>query len=235
MGFGNVHDLFVRVLSGEYSFDSFSIERTMHMKKFFPILTLAALLVAGSASAAEDIAFVDLQEVFKRFYKTELAQDQIRQQADDIKMERDEIEEEVKVMKEEIEVLRTDSRDETLSEELRRNKRDQLEEKLVDLQKKEQDMLDFEKLRMQQMEQQNTRMTKKLFDEIHESIINYAKSQGFSAVIDRSAQSRIGTDNVLYSIPKLDITADVLAVLNEGREKTKADEPEFTVEKTEGE
>ncbi|VGO15371.1 hypothetical protein PDESU_03954 [Pontiella desulfatans] len=201
------------------------------MKRIFPSLVMAVFLVAAGAGAAEEVAYVDLQEVFKRFYKTELAQDQIRQQADDIKMERDEIEEEVKVLKEEIEVLRTDSRDETLSNEVRQNKRDQLEEKLVDLQKKEKDMTDFEKLRMQQMEQQNTRMTKKLFDEIHEAIINYGKEHGYQAVIDRSAQSRIGTDTVLYSIPRLDITADVLAVLNEGRESTKAAEPEFKVEK----
>ncbi|WP_372846706.1 hypothetical protein, partial [Pontiella sp.] len=117
------------------------------MKRFFPGLMMAAFLAVSGANAADEIAFVDLQEVFKRFYKTELAQDQIRQQADDIKMEREEIEAEVKVMKEEIEVLRSDSRDSTLSAEVRQNKRDQLEEKLVDLQKKEKDMADFEKLR----------------------------------------------------------------------------------------
>ena len=200
------------------------------MKKVLTALILFSILMVGGAQAADEIAFVDLQEVFKQFYKTQLAQDQIRQQADDIKAEREDIEEEIKVMKEEIEVLRSDSRDETLSDAVRENKRDELEEKLVDLQKKEQDMMDFEKLRMQQMEQQNTRMTKKLFDEIHEIVINYAKTQGFSAVIDRSAQSRIGTDNVLFVSPKVDITADVLAVMNEGREGTKADEPEFKVE-----
>lgn len=200
------------------------------MKKTLTALILTASMLLGTAHAADEIAFVDLQEVFKQFYKTQLAQDQIRQQADDIKMEREEIEDEVKVMREEIEVLRTDSRDDTLSEEVRENKRDQLEEKLVDLQKKEQDMIDFEKLRMQQMEQQNTRMTKKLFDEIHEVIIQYSKAQGFNAVIDRSAQSRIGTDVILYTSPKVDVTADVLAVLNEGRETTKEAEPEFEIE-----
>jgi Skp family chaperone for outer membrane proteins len=205
------------------------------MKRFLPGLMMAALLAVSGANAADEIAFVDLQEVFKRFYKTELAQDQIRQQADDIKMEREEIEAEVKVMKEEIEVLRADSRDSTLSGDVRQNKRDQLEEKLVDLQKKEKDMADFEQLRMQQMEQQNTRMTKKLFDEIHEAIIGLAKSEGYDAVVDRSAQSRIGTDTVLYSVPRLDITAEVLSVLNEGREKTQVDQPEFEVEKKEEE
>ena len=199
------------------------------MKKFLPTLLIAAILAAGTARAAEDIAFIDLQEVFKQFYKTQMAKDQIRQQADDIKLEREEMEEEVQAMKEEVEVLRADSRDETLSEEVRENKRDQLEEKLVELQRKEQEAVDFEKLRMQQMEQQNTRMTKKLFDEIHESVINYAKSKGFDAVVDRSAQSRVGTDTILYVSTKVDITADVLAALNEGREDIRSEKSDLEV------
>jgi len=198
------------------------------MKRFFPIL-MAAALAAGTVRAADEIVFIDLQEVFKQFYKTQLAQDQIRQQIDDIKMERDEIEKEVSVLKKEIEDLRTDSRDETLSEEIRANKRDLLEEKLVALQKKETEMADFEKLRMQQIDQQNQRMTKKLFDEIHEAVINHAKSKSYAAVVDRSAQSRIGTDLVLYTSPKVDITANVLAVLNEGREKTLVEQPALKV------
>jgi Skp family chaperone for outer membrane proteins len=203
--------------------------------KYFSALLFALFLAAGSVQAADEIAFVDLQEVFKRFYKTQLAQDQIRQQADDIKLERDEIGDEVAVMKEEIEALRKDSRDETLSDEVRANKRDQLEEKLVELQKKETEATEFENLRKKQMEQQNQRITKKLFDEIHEVIIIHAKGKGYSAVVDRSAQSRIGTDNVLFVSPKVDITADVLAVLNEGREETKAAEPELNAENKEQE
>ena len=200
------------------------------MKRFFTPLMLAAVLVVGSVRAADEIAFVDLQEAFKLFYKTQLAQDQIRQQADDIKIEREEIEEEVKLMKEEIDVLRVDSRDDALSEDVRQSKRDQLEEKLVELQKKEKDVADFEKLRRKQMEQQNNRMTKKLFDEIHEVVIRYAKAEGYSAVIDRSAQSRIGTDNVLFISPKVDITAEVLMILNQGHEGTQVEENEVTVE-----
>lgn len=200
------------------------------MNKFFTVVLLAVALVASSARAEDNIAFIDLQEVFKQFYKTQLAQDQIRQQADDIKMEREEIEEEVQEMKEEIETLRADSRDTTLSDAVRQNKRDQLEEQLVGLQKKEKDMTDFEKLRMQQMEQQNTRMTKKLFDEIHASVITFAKAKNYSSVIDRSAKSRIGTDMILYVNPEVDITADVLAVLNEGRESTRKDGQGFNVE-----
>ena len=183
-------------------------------------------MVTGAVQAEERTAFVDVQEVFNGFYKKQLAQDQIRQQADDIKMERDEMEEGVLALKEEIEVLRTDARDQTLSAEVRTNKRNLLEEKLVNLQAKEREMAEFDKLRREQLEKQNTRMTRTLFDEIHEAVILYAKAQGYSSVIDRSAQSRLGTDVVLFTKVDVDITANVLAVLNEDRKGFKINEQE---------
>jgi len=198
------------------------------MNRFFAWITAALFMVGASVQAADEIAFVDVQEIFKQFYKTQMAQDQIRQQADDIKLEREEMEAEVEKFKTEVEELRTAIRDETLSGEIRANKRSLLEEKLVALNKKEQEMIDFEKLRMEQLESQNQRMTKKLFDEIHEAVINYAKMQDYAAVIDRSSQSRVGTENVLYASAKFDITANVLEVLNKGRleEEPEADEAE---------
>jgi Skp family chaperone for outer membrane proteins len=200
------------------------------MTKFFATLLMTSFLMVGSAFAVEDVVFVDLQEIFKRFYKTQLAQDQIRQQADDIKIERELMEDEIKTMKEEIEVLRADSRDSALSDDLRASKRDQLEEKLVDLQKREQEMIDFEKLRQEQLEQQNTRMSRKLFDEIHEAIIEHAREMGYKGVIDRAGQSRTGLQLVLYASPKADITADILELLNEGRAATLVEEPEVKAE-----
>lgn len=193
------------------------------MPKFFPALLVAAFVAAGSAKAADDIVFIDLQETFKRFYKTQLAQDQIRQQAEDVKMERDLMQDEIKELKDAIDVLRADARDQALSEEIRVNKRNQLEEKLVDLQKKEQEMIDFEKLRKEQIDQQNTRMSRKLFDEIHEAVIEYSKEMGYRAVIDRSAMSRNGLQTVLFASTKADITGEVIAVLNEGREPVESE------------
>ena len=188
------------------------------MKKVFLSLLIAVFMVAGAALAEDRIAFVDIQEVFKGFYKTQLAQDQIRQQADDIKLEREEMGDAILALKEEVEALRTDARDETLSAEVRSSKRELLEGKLVNVQAKEREMAEFDKLRREQLEKQNARMTRTLFDEIHEAVILYAKAQGYASVIDRSAQSRMGTKVVLYTKVDVDITADLLAVLNEDRE-----------------
>jgi Skp family chaperone for outer membrane proteins len=200
------------------------------MKRFFSTLLVLICLIAGGVHAAQDVVYIDLQEVFKRFYKTQLAQDQIKQQADDIKLEREDMEADIKIIKEEIELLRADSRDTTLSEEIREGKRSQLEEKLVKLQKDEKEMIDFEKLRMQQLEQQNTRMSRKLFDEIQEAINDYAKEKDYISVIDRSSQSRAGMQMVLYVNSKADITADVLVVLNEGHEELLIQDPTIDVE-----
>jgi Skp family chaperone for outer membrane proteins len=191
------------------------------MNRSLAIVSLAILLSAGGA-CAQKIVFVDVQEVFKRFYKTQLAQDQIRQQADDIKYEQSEMDNQIAKLKEEAEVLRKDARDETLSDEVRQNKRNDLEEKLVELQKKEKDKADFEKLRNQQIEQQNTRMSRKLLDEVQEAIIVYSKEKGYDGVIDRSAESRIGLPVVLFGSPKDDITADVLVSLNQGHDASSA-------------
>jgi Skp family chaperone for outer membrane proteins len=200
------------------------------MKRFFSTLLVLICLIAGGVHAAQDVVYIDLQEVFKRFYKTQLAQDQIKQQADDIKLEREDMEADIKLIKDEIELLRADSRDTTLSEEIREGKRSQLEEKLVKLQKDEKEMIDFEKLRMQQLEQQNTRMSRKLFDEIQEAINDYAKEKDYISVIDRSSQSRAGMQMVLYVNSKADITADVLVVLNEGHEELLIQDPTIDVE-----
>lgn len=187
------------------------------MKNLALFLLVAMFMTAGSVRADGEIAFVNWQEVFKQFYKTQLAQDQIREQLDTFEMERKAFEDEVQAMRSEIDTLRSEARDDTLTEDMRASKRDLLEEKLVALQQKEQEMAEFNQLRQDQLDQQNARMTKRLFDEIQAGVIDYAKARNFVAVIDSSASSRVGTDVVMYTSPEVDITAEILAMLNEGR------------------
>ena len=91
-------------------------------------LIVGCLLLMGlifSASAEQVYAYVHVQEVFQNFYKTELAQDQIQQQADELKLEQEnERRSKIQAM---VETYRADARDETLSEEMRRNNRVLLE------------------------------------------------------------------------------------------------------------
>ena len=78
-------------------FPFISLRKVQSMKKVLWSLVIVGVMIVGAVQAEDRIAFVDVQEVFKGFYKTQLAQDQIRQQADDIKMEREEMEEEIEM------------------------------------------------------------------------------------------------------------------------------------------
>lgn len=187
------------------------------MKKYIGIV--AVVLVSHVGWSESQIAFVDMQDLFTRFYKTQLAQDQIRQQANEMKLEQDIMKNNIEEIRTEIEQLRADSRDAILSAEVRSNKRVLLEEKLIEMQGLEQEMNEYEKLRKQQIDEQNTRMTKKLFDEIQDQIVMYSKEEGFDAVIDRTAQSRIGINVIAYVDSSADITELVLKNLNEGYEQ----------------
>ena len=55
---------------------------------------------------------------------------------------------EAKEIREEIENLRSESRDEKLSEEARKNKRLQLEDRLIEMQKVQKELRDFEALKL---------------------------------------------------------------------------------------
>jgi len=184
------------------------------LKKYIGIV--AVMLISHAGWSESQIAFVDMQDLFTRFYKTQLAQDQIRQQADEMKLEQDIMKDNIEEIRSNIEQLRADSRDKMLSTEVRSNKRVLMEEQLIEMQRLEQEMNEYEKLRTQQIDEQNTRMTKKLFDEIQDQIITYSKAKGYDAVIDRSAQSRIGINVIAYVSPIADITEVILQNLNEG-------------------
>jgi len=191
------------------------------MKKSIFVIFFAINCFCSIVWAEGEVAFVDMQEVFRQFYKTALAQDQIKQQVSDIKVESDAMATEIKKMKEEVEVLRNDSRDKTLSKDVRDGKIERLEEKLVELQKLTKEMLDYKKLRNEQLNQQKNRMLRKLFDEITSKINEYAKEMGFVAVVDCSTKGQSGVLVVLYVDNKKNITADVVSLLNEESKKEK--------------
>ncbi|MFL2859341.1 MAG: OmpH family outer membrane protein [Pontiellaceae bacterium] len=183
------------------------------MKLYLLILTTFLLL---PTYADQKIAFVDLKELFESFYKTELAQDQINQQISEVTFERDLRMEDIKIIQEEIEKLRLESRDNLLTEEAKKNKRLQLEDRLIEMQEAQIEMKEYESLRKKQIEEQNIRMQKGLINEIQSVIINYAEEKSFDCIIDSSAGSSMGTDLVLFIDEHSDVTAEVLQILNKG-------------------
>ncbi len=187
------------------------------MNKVFKWVLLFAFTFVGHVAAQNQVVFVDAQEVFKQYYKYQSMQDQVRQQQEDYESEQNELKLEFAKLQSEIDTLQVELRDQTMSEEIRTGKLDLLEEKAVARTALEKEMNEFQQLRLDQIQQQITRMTKSIYDEISAAVIDYARANNYGAVVDSSSVSRNGFSTVLYVSPKIDITAEVIQVLNKGQ------------------
>ena len=77
-------------------------------------------------------------------------------------------------------------------------------------------------------------MRKRIVDEILETIQIYARNQMYTAVLDASGQSLNGVPTVVFAEPRVDITGDVIAMLNRGQTSpVKEKEAATTAEKPE--
>jgi outer membrane protein len=186
--------------------------------KLFLALVACVLILNPAMGADTTIVFVDLDKAFNEYYKTKLADSQLKEQAEEFNSERKKLVEVYEGLQEEFNKLREDSANPGLTEEARTDLRNQAEEKLIELRDQEQKIRRFDETRRKQLEDQGRRMRKRIVDEIKEKVQIFARNQGYTAVIDTSGQSLNGVELVIYVDKKVDVTPSILELLNKGRE-----------------
>lgn len=185
-----------------------------------PWLLSLALLASVPASAAPEVGaakFIDLDKVFNEYYKTKLADAQLKEQAEQFNDERAKLVESYEAMQKDFNDARDKSSSPALEEEARNKLRSQAEEKLVEIREQETKIRNFDNTRRKQLEEQGRRMRKRIVDEIREKVQEHAKNQGYLSVTDVSGQSLNGVAIVLYVDSKADITADMVGLLNKDK------------------
>lgn len=191
------------------------------------LLAAAAMAVSATrASAAEAIVFVDLDRAFNEFYKTKMADAQLKEQADGFNVERKTLVDEYEKLQEKFNALRDSAQDTALSEESRAAKRSEAEDSLVELRAYETKIRRYDESHRKQLDDQSRRMRKRIVDEILQVVEEYAQTQGYTAVLDSSGQSLNGVNSVVYYDVKLDITDSILGTLNKGKQDELAPEIE---------
>jgi len=181
------------------------------------VLLVFALGTVVRVGAAGETVYLDLEKVFSNFYKTKLADTQLKAQVTEVQEEGQGLVDAFKELQETFERLRVDSLDRTLSEELRENKRNEAEEKLIELQQKEAEIRRYEELSRNQLENQKQRMRVRLLQEIREAVTAEARRKGYAAVINSTARGATYPDVIIYFNEKADITQDILSILNRGQ------------------
>ncbi len=178
---------------------------------------LACLAGSGVQAAETRIVFVNMDRIFNEFYKTRLADTQLKEQASQVMDERKKLQGDFERLQGEFNKLRDDAQNTALTEEVRSQRRTSAEEKLVEVRDYESKIRRFDETRRKQMEDQSRRMRKRIVDEIRDTIQIYSRNQMYSAVLDVSGQTLNGIETVLYTEPRMDITGEIVDVLNRGR------------------
>ena len=179
-------------------------------------------LLATVVSAGETkIAVVNGNRVLKEYYKTDLADTHIQQQLDDFAAERDKLLAEHRKLKQDFEALRAEAQNKALTEEAREKKREQAEEKLTDVIEYENTIREKATSRKKQIEGEGRKIHSELAKAVRSAAQACANKGGYSIVLESGGLLANGLEPVLYADPAMDITDEVISLLNAGRKESK--------------
>lgn len=190
---------------------------------------IGALIVIGfgvmalSASAQAPIgriATVDLNKVFNDYYKTPMAQSKLKETVDSYTKEQDEMMANYKKGIDELNKLREEQEKSEYTAEVREQKRKAVAEKLTETQKLQRDIEDYRASHQKILQEQTQRMRQTILKEINDVIGKEARDQGYQLVIDKSGNTLNGVPMVIFSQDSLEITDDIVKVLNKNQPKT---------------
>lgn len=176
---------------------------------------MVAGMAAGMAGAADlKVAVVDTARILKEYYKTDLAEAHIQRQIEDFSAERDKLMVQHKKLKQEFEALRAETQNKALTEEAREKKKELAEEKLTAVIEFENTIRDKAANRKKELEGEGRKIQGELAKSIKTAISGCSQKGGYTLVLATGGLLGNGLESVLYADPKMDMTDEVLKVLN---------------------
>ena len=194
----------------------------------FIAVAMAALFV-GSAAAQDaklKIATVDMQQLFKEYYRTTEAQQQINVERARIQKDNNEKLTAIRQIESDIALLKKQIEDPSLSDQ----KKAQV---YKDHQAKNQEGIQLDKERREFLGRKNQALNEKMvqrmrgiLEEIRKLVEERAKAENFDYVFDKSGMSTSQVPFLLYTKDATDITAALLKDLNKDAPAESAPAPE---------
>src|SRR5437764_517672 len=168
------------------------------MKILKILLTLlASVLLAGSASAQGKIGLIDLQQVFKGYYKTRAADALIQDQRADLLKQKKTIFDQYQKAIDDHKKALEDSNNQAVSADEREKRKKGAETCLLEVKRLEEQMTQFERAASTQLEERLHHVRESIVEEIRTVVNAKAKAGGFSMVFDTSAESLNNQTSIL--------------------------------------
>lgn len=208
------------------------------MNKHILTAIVAAGLALGATAHAQTgagrIVTVDLNKVFNEYYKTPTASGKLKETAEGFNKEHEEMVADYKKAVEELSKLRDEQDKPEYTAEVREQKKKAVQEKLAETSKKQRDIDEYRRSHQKILEDQTQRMRQNILKEINEVIQKESRDAGYLLVLDKSGNTLNGVPPIVYSQDQLDITDDIVKILNKNRPKdAEAPKPTATDKKDE--
>ncbi len=184
-------------------------------RRFFSVALAASMATAAVAQDAKlNIATVDMQELFKQYYRTNEAQKQINVERARIQKDNNERQAKIRELEENLGKLRKQLEDPSLNDSKKQAlykdwQADQQTGIALDRERRE-----FLQRRNQALNEKMVQRMKGILEEIRKLVEEKAKTDDFDYVFDKSGLSTSQVPFLLYTKDATDITAGLLKDLN---------------------
>lgn len=177
----------------------------------------ATLGLAAAAQAQMKIGTVDLNKIFEGYYKTEQAKATVNTLQNNYNNDRKIKTDDYAKRRDEVVKLRDEANNPALSADIKQQKNLLLQEKGKELLALEREIMEFDRQRRGDIQQQMLRMRNEVVKEITDTVQAIAKQQGFSLVFDKTGQSMAAAPLLVFANDALDFSQVVVDQLNAGR------------------
>ena len=192
-------------------------------RKIFLFLFFAAAFAVSDCAAAK-IAVVDLEKVFREFYKSRIAEDAIKQQAAAYRKYVERLSSELNQLKRDVQTARANALNIALSPAEKQKSGQLVEEKIKAVRAKEAEIKLFVQERSRDMRRMETVKRAEILKEIRAEVRKRALAEGYDFVLDSSGRTMNDQPTVLYYPERNNITDSVIRTLN--RTRTESQLPE---------
>ena len=186
------------------------------MKRFIPVMLLLAMFSGLQAAAprGERIAVVNMEMVFRQYYKSRIAADTLRQQSEVyrnyIMAEQDKLRE----VEKEMNTARDASQNLALSAEEREAKKQLFASREQELAQKRAALNRYMLERNRTLSNVEKSKRTEILGDIRAEAAKQAVSGGYTFVLDSSGMTTSGIPAVIYAAPAADLTDRILKALN---------------------
>jgi Skp family chaperone for outer membrane proteins len=197
------------------------MSRLQKIKFAVAALILCAGLFSSSAqAAAQKIATINLEQVFRNYYRTKIIDQNFSEQG---KVYRNYIARQAEALKKDEAAYNQKlaaSQNIALAPQEQQKQREEVEKLARELRMRRAELEQYAADRAKALQESAARERQKVLEEIRAEIRRRAAIDGYTLVLDSSGMSINETSLVLYSVDSIDITAKVLTELNRGAGKT---------------